>query len=59
VVPPESPAALAEALVRMATLDPAERCAIGADARQRVIEHFGTERMVAETVRAYAGLGVS
>ncbi len=46
VVPPRQPAALADGLARMIALGPERRRALGAAARQRIIEHFSLDQYV-------------
>lgn len=52
VVPPESPAALAQALRRMAS-EPALRETCGARGRARIVERYSIERMVQDYARLY------
>jgi glycosyltransferase involved in cell wall biosynthesis len=49
VVPPSDPSALAEAMIALIAMHPAERAALGQRARQRVLAHFTLEK----TVSAY------
>jgi glycosyltransferase involved in cell wall biosynthesis len=58
VVPPENVDALADALARMVALSSAARASLGAEARDRIVKCFGTEKMVDDTARAYSELGV-
>jgi len=53
LVPPGSPAALAQALLRLLT-DPATRAAMGARGRRRAIERFDLQRMLDATASLYA-----
>jgi len=55
VVPPQDPAALAEALVRLGT-DAALRASLGAEARARAEAEFSLEACVGRYVALYAGL---
>jgi glycosyltransferase involved in cell wall biosynthesis len=55
LVPPEDPAALADALERLAA-DPALRNRLGAAARRTVLERYTIEREVDEHVRLYSEL---
>ncbi len=43
------PAALADRMIRLARLSPAERLRLGARARQRILDHFTLERLVEKT----------
>lgn len=52
VVPVRDPQALAAAWVELLSLPPEERRALGRKARQRILDHYSLEKMVA----AYAGL---
>jgi glycosyltransferase involved in cell wall biosynthesis len=52
VVPPERPVELAEAVLRVIAMAPAERRALGAAGRARVLEHYA----VGAVVDRYAGL---
>ena len=52
IVPPGDPSALAEALARLLT-DDALRARLGARARERVLERFTVETMVAGTLSVY------
>jgi glycosyltransferase involved in cell wall biosynthesis len=49
VVPPSSPQALSDALLSLLALAPERRRQLGAQARQRVAEHFSVPRLVART----------
>jgi glycosyltransferase involved in cell wall biosynthesis len=55
VVPPADPAALADAIVRLAE-DPALAAALGAGARRRVREHFSNRACVDRYEALYTGL---
>jgi glycosyltransferase involved in cell wall biosynthesis len=55
VVPPSDPAALADAIVRLAR-DPGLRRRYGRAARQRIVEHFNIDKTVAETAALYESL---
>lgn len=55
VVPPHDAAGLARAVVELMN-DPARRATLGRAGRQRAEERFSAERMVDETVAAYASL---
>ena len=44
VVPPRDPAALADAVLALASLPPAQRRQLGHDARQRVLSHFSLQQ---------------
>ena len=59
LVPPDDPAALARAVAELLA-DPERRQAMGRRARQRVVEEFSVERVVAETLAIYrlAGLEI-
>jgi glycosyltransferase involved in cell wall biosynthesis len=56
VVPPESPEALASAWGSLLDLGPAERVRLGQKARQRIVEHFDTGRLVEGMSRVYETL---
>jgi glycosyltransferase involved in cell wall biosynthesis len=55
LVPPRDPAALAEALARLAG-DPVLRARLGAAARERVVERHSLARVVEETLAVYRRL---
>jgi glycosyltransferase involved in cell wall biosynthesis len=55
LVPPSDVAALAKCL-RLLVLDPKRRQAMGAAGRQRALEHFSVDRMVAEIAAIYDSL---
>lgn len=52
LVPPAEDAPLAAAMLRLAA-DPALRARLGAAGEQRVLEHFGLDRMVEQTLSIY------
>jgi glycosyltransferase involved in cell wall biosynthesis len=51
LVPPQQPAALAEAMGQL--LDPAVRARMAAEGRKRLIEVFGVDRMIDQTMNVY------
>ena len=55
LVPPRDPEALAQAIITLLR-NPGRARAMGEAGRQRVLEHFTVERMVAETERVYQAL---
>jgi D-inositol-3-phosphate glycosyltransferase len=55
-VPPREPGTIAFALRRLLA-DPALRAALGAAGRARAVRHYAMERVIAGTLRAYAGTG--
>jgi glycosyltransferase involved in cell wall biosynthesis len=56
VVPTRAPAVLAQAWARLLALPPAEREALGAKARERIVTHFSRASMVAQTEALLLGL---
>jgi glycosyltransferase involved in cell wall biosynthesis len=56
VVPPRDPEAMAASWARLVALDATELAALGACARQRVIEHYTLERMVSAYETLYERL---
>ncbi|HEX5603480.1 MAG TPA: glycosyltransferase family 4 protein, partial [Pyrinomonadaceae bacterium] len=58
LVPPLDPAALADALERLAG-DPARRHAMGVAGRERVLMNFTVEAAVQNTIRLYESLGIA
>lgn len=57
VVPPGDPRALAEAILRMASLPRDARAALGARARGRVLREFSTDRIAQEFMNLYDECG--
>ena len=53
VVPRSNPDALAEALLALLALPQAERETLGAQVRQRIVEHFSVAQMVARTAAIF------
>jgi glycosyltransferase involved in cell wall biosynthesis len=56
LVPPASPEAMADAIMRLLEATPAERRRMGERARERVSETFTTARMIRETAALYREL---
>lgn len=55
LVPPQSPAELSRAIMRIAG-DPVFAAALGNAARQKVITQFSVQQMIRETMKVYEGL---
>lgn len=56
VVPPDDPRALANAIVRMAQMDARSREEMGHEARSRIVQQFGLNKMVQRTQQIYSAL---